>query len=181
MPPPLRKLVLLAHIITSVAWPGVVAAFLALAVIGLNSTNAQIIRSSYLVMLPITWYIIVPLAFASLLTGILLSLGTKWGLLRYYWILAKLLINSLSIPILLLHIQVIRIVAEAAVNTTLSPADLHDQRVQLVTIAILALLALLTAITLSVYKPRGLTQYGWRKQPDSKEPTKSSLSPPDWP
>jgi hypothetical protein len=75
MTPPLRKLVLLAHITTSVAWPGAVAAFLALAVTGFNSTNAQMVRSSYLVMLPITWYIIALLAFTALFTGVVLSLG----------------------------------------------------------------------------------------------------------
>lgn len=160
--PLLRKFVLLAHVTTSVAWSGAVAAFLVLAVTGLNSTNAQIVRSSYLVMPPITWFIIVPLAFASLLTGVLLSLGTKWGLFRYYWVLVKFLINSLSIPILLLHTQVIRTVAEAAATSTLSPIDLHDQRGQLVTIAIAALAALLFATTLSVYKPRGVTPYGQR-------------------
>ena len=159
---PLRKLVLLIHITTSVAWPGTVAVFLALAITGLTSANPQIVRASYLVMPPITWYIIVPLAFTALSTGITLSLGTKWGLFRYYWVVVKLLINSLSIPILFLHIQVIRTVANAAATSTLSPADLHDQRVQLITIAVAALLALLTATTLSVYKPRGLTPFGWR-------------------
>ncbi|MDP4149656.1 MAG: hypothetical protein Q8938_02755 [Bacteroidota bacterium] len=162
MTPALRKLVLLAHITASVAWSGAVAAFLALAITGLNGANAQIVRSSYLVMPPITWYIIIPLAFASLSSGVVLSLGTKWGLFRYYWVLAKLLINSLSIPILLLHTQVIRAVAGAAAKAALSPADLHDQRVQLVTISIAALLALLAAVFLSVYKPRGLTPYGQR-------------------
>jgi hypothetical protein len=166
MTPALRKLVLLMHVTTSVAWPGAVAAFLALAVTGQNSPDAQMVRSAYQSMPPITWYIIVPLAFAALSTGLVLSLDTKWGLFRYYWVLAKLLINSLSIPILLLHTQVIRTVADAAAAGTLSPADLRDQRSQLVTISVVALLALLTATTLSIYKPRGLTLYGQRNQPE---------------
>lgn len=158
----LRKLVLLTHITTSVAWLGAVAAFLALAITGLNSRNAQIVRSSYLVMPTVTWYVIVPLAFAALTTGVILSLHSKWGLLRHYWVLAKLLINSLSIPILLLHTQVIHTVAGAAAKTTLTSADLHDQRVQLVTIAVAALLALFAATVLSVFKPKGITSYGQR-------------------
>lgn len=171
MTPALRKLVLLAHVTTSVAWLGAVATFLALAVTGLNSPDVRMVRAAYQAMLPITWYVIVPLAFAALSTGLVLSLGTKWGLFRYYWVLAKLLINSLSVPILLLHTQVIRTVAEAAATSTLSPTDLHEQRGQLVTISIVALLALLAAIILSVYKPRGLTPYGWQKQ--RKEPVRS--------
>jgi hypothetical protein len=106
----------------------------------------------------IAWFVIVPLAFASLLTGVLLSLGTKWGLFRYYWVLAKLLINTLSIILLLLHTQVIAQVGTAAAKTTLSVSDLRSQRVQLVTAALAALLALLVAAVLSVFKPRGLTR-----------------------
>jgi hypothetical protein len=162
--PPLRKLVLLLHLITAISWPGAVAAFLSLALTGLTSTNAQIVRSSYLAMPPITWYIIAPLAFASLLTGLLLSLGTRWGLFLHYWVLAKLLINSISILLLLLHTRVIADVATAAAQAPLSNTDLHGERVQLVTISIAALLALLLATILSVYKPRGMTPFGWRKQ-----------------
>jgi len=169
MPPSLRKMVLLAHIISSVAWLGAVVTFLALAVTGLNSTDTPIIRSAYLVMPSITEYIILPFAFASLLTGVLLSLGTKWGLVRYYWVLVKLVINSLSIPILLLHIRLIHEVAMAAAASILTTDDLHDERRQLVTIAIAALLALLAATVLSVYKPRGLTPYGQR--PGREEPS----------
>ena len=160
MTPSLRKLVVFAHVITAVSWSGAVATFLALAVTGLTSPDAQIVRAAYLCMPPITWFIIVPLAFSSLLTGFFLSLGTKWGLFRHYWVLVKLLINTLSIVLLLLHTRVITEVATAAATTTLSPADLHDQRVQLVTIAIAALLALLAATALSVYKPRGITPFG---------------------
>ncbi|HLZ86595.1 MAG TPA: hypothetical protein VKQ52_05130 [Puia sp.] len=166
---PLRKLALLVHVTTSIAWPGAIAAFLALAITGLTSTDTQIVRSVYVAMPPITWYVIVPLAFAALLTGLLLSLGTKWSLLRHYWVLIKLLINAVSIPILLLHARIIQEVASAAEKTTLSGTDLHDQRVQLVTVSIAALLALIIATILSLYKPRGITPYGWspKKKEDS--------------
>ena len=162
MTPALRKLVLLAHVVTSIAWLGAVASFLVLAVTGLYSTNIQLVCSSYLVM-PSIAGILVPLSFVALLTGLVLSLGTKWGLFRYYWVLAKLLINSLSIPILLLHTRLIREVAAAAAKSSLFPADLRDERIHLVISAAAALLALLAAAALSVYKPRGLTTFGWRK------------------
>jgi hypothetical protein len=34
----------------------------------------------------------IPLSFAALLTGVLLGLGTKWGVLRYPWVTTKLLL-----------------------------------------------------------------------------------------
>jgi hypothetical protein len=156
MPYAVRKLVLLAHITTSLGWLGTVAAFLVLAIAGLNSSNQQTVRSVYLVMPVLTWSVIVPLAFASLFTGLALSLVTKWGLIRYYWVLAKLLINSVAIPILLLHTRIISEVANAAAKGTLSDADLRGSRVQLIVAAAAAMLALLAASVLSVYKPRGM-------------------------
>ena len=163
MRPTLRKIVLLAHITTSTGWLGTVAAFLVLTIAGLDSPDRQRVRSVYLVMPMLTWSVIVPLAFASLLTGLVLSLGTKWGLIRHYWVLAKLLINSVSIPILLVHTRIISEVANAAAEGNLSDADLRGPREQLVVVAVAAVLALLAASALSVFKPRGLTPFNRRQ------------------
>jgi hypothetical protein len=45
-------------------------------------------------MAPAAWSVLVPLSLGSLLTGLVLSLGTTWGLLRHYWVLIKLLIRE---------------------------------------------------------------------------------------
>jgi hypothetical protein len=65
---------LLAQITFSVGWPGAVAAFLALA--GLTSLDAQTVRVDYSAMELTARFVIVPLAFASLLSGLIQSLGT---------------------------------------------------------------------------------------------------------
>lgn len=169
MTPGLRKFVLTAHVVFTVGWLGAVAAFLALAVAGLSGRDAQIVRAAYLAMEPITRFVIVPLAFASLLTGLVQSLGTKWGLFRYYWVLFKLLITVLSILILLVHLRPIGFMAGVAAETTLSGADLLRQRLQLVVASGAAVLALLVATTLSVYKPPGVTRYG-RRKPSFRNP-----------
>lgn len=164
MTPALRKFVRAAHITFTVGWLGAVAGFLALAIAGLNSPDAQIIRAAYLAMKLITWYVIVPFSFVPLLlTGPLLSLGTSWGLFRHYWILMKLVINVLSTIILLVHLQPIDYLARAAAEATLSHAD-RGLQIQMVIASAAALVALLVAIALAVYKPRGMTSYGWRKQ-----------------
>jgi hypothetical protein len=90
MPPGLRKLALTVHLVSSVGWLGAVAGFLALAVAGLTGQGEQITRAAYLAMDLTAWFVIVPLSLASLLTGLLQSLGTTWGLLRHYWVLAGL-------------------------------------------------------------------------------------------
>ena len=164
MTPRLRKFALTAHVTSSVGWLGAVAGFLALAVAGLTSPDAQMVRAADLAMELTGWFVIVPLSFASLLTGFVQSLGTEWGLFRHYWVLIKLLIAVLATVILLVHMQPIAYIAGVAAKTTLVSSDHRQVRIQLVADAGAALLVLLVATTLSVYKPRGLTPYGWRKQ-----------------
>ena len=163
MIPPVRKLALTAHVTASVGWLGSVAAFLVLAIAGLRSADADTVRAAYLAMNLLAWDIIVPLCFASLVTGLIQALGTPWGLLRHYWVIIKLLITVLSTIILLVHMRPITHMAEAAVETMLASTDMRRLRVQLVVDAAAAVIALLVATTLSIYKPRGVTGYGAKK------------------
>src|SRR5438128_10135219 len=100
-----RKLALTTHITSSVGWLGSVAAFLALAIAGLMSHDPQVVRAAYLAMHLTTWFVIVPLSLASLLTGLVDSFGTPWGLFRHYWVVTKLLLTVLATVILLVHIK----------------------------------------------------------------------------
>lgn len=79
------------------------------------------------------------------------------------WIVVKLVIPILSTIFLLPHIQPISYLSRLAAEGTLSSADL-SMRIQMVVASAAALLALLVATALGVYKPRGMTAYGWRKQ-----------------
>ena len=167
--PGLRKLVRTAHVTFTVGWLGAVASFLALAIAGLTSQDAQIVRAVYLAMALIFRFVIFPFSFVPLvLTGPLLSIGTSWGLFRHYWIVAKLLINLLSTFLLLLHMQLMNYLSNAAARGTLSSADFGLQR-QLVIISSAALVVLLVATALAVFKPRGVTPYGLRKQREARQ------------
>jgi uncharacterized membrane protein len=163
MTPSLRKLALTAHVTCSVGWFGAVAGFLALAIAGLVSEDAQRVRAAYLAMDLIGWYVIVPASFATLVTGVIQSLGTEWGLFRHYWVLIKLVMSLLATAVLLLHMQPIGRVAGMAAAQSLASTDLGGLRTQLLGDATAALLVLLVATTLSVYKPRGLTGHGRKK------------------
>jgi len=159
--PRLRKLALTAHVTSSVGWLGAVAVFLALGIAGLTSQDAQMVRAAYLTMDWAGWFVLVPLAVASLLTGLVQSLGTQWGLFRHYWVLAKLLINLFATIVLLLYMQTLGSLAGLAADTTLSTDDLGILRSPSPVLhAGAALLLLLVATGLAVYKPRGLTRFG---------------------
>jgi len=70
MTPGLRKFVLTAHVTSSVGWLGAVVAYLALAVAALTIQDAQTVRAAWIAMELTGWFVIVPLALASLLIGI---------------------------------------------------------------------------------------------------------------
>jgi hypothetical protein len=170
MMPRLRKFVLAAHVTSSVGSLGAVAVFLALAVIGLTSQDSQSVRAAYIANGFIAWYVIFPLLVAALLIGVVQSLGTSWGLFRHYWVLAKLLLTVLTITVLLLQMEGIGYIAAVAAETSLSSADLLGLRRSLRLHAAGGLVVLLVTTTLSVYKPRGMTRYGWRKQHEGRAP-----------
>src|SRR5882757_3646258 len=160
----LRKLVLTVHIIFSVGWFGAVAAFLALAIAGLTSRDAQMVRTAYAAMELIARFVIVPLAIASLLSGIVQSLGTPWGLFRHYWVLAKLLLTTFATIVLLAKMPLIGYAARWAGEATSTSADLHTAGIQLAVHAAGGLLVLFVITALSVYKPWGLTRCGQHEQ-----------------
>jgi hypothetical protein len=164
--PGLRHLTLTAHIESSVGWLGAVVAFLALSIAGLSSASQELVRAAYIAMELIGWFVIVPFCLASLATGLIQSLGTRWGLIRHNWVVAKLVIAVLATILLTLHMRSVAYVASVAATTSLSASDLRQVRIQLVADAALAIVALTIATLLSVYKPLGLTPYGRRVYPD---------------
>ena len=144
----LRKLALTAHITFSVGWLGAVVVFLALAIVGLTSPDAQTVRGAYLVMEPTAWLVLVPLAFASLLTGIVQALGTTWGLFRHYWVLFKLLMALFITIVLLIYMETFSVMAGVAVDPSADLALVRNASPMLH--AALALLVLLVATVLAV-------------------------------
>lgn len=169
MGPRVRKLALTAHVTSSVGWLGAVASFLALAIAGLVGNDTEVVRSAYVATQLTTWAVIVPLAFASGVTGLIVALGTPWGLLQHYWVFVKFVLTILATVLLLLHTQPIGRLAAVAREGAVIGADIRGLQVQLVGDAGAALLALLVNVTLSIYKPQGLTSYGRRKQAEDRK------------
>lgn len=160
MTPTLRKLALTAHVTTSVGWLGALAVFLAHALAGSISQEPQIVRAAALAMALSAWFVILPLSVASLVTGLIQALGTAWGLFRHYWVLFKLLLTAVATIVLLLKLQPISTLADAAAESTFSSGDLVGLRTSLLVHAAGGLLVLLAAATLAVYKPAGRTRDG---------------------
>lgn len=169
MRPGLRKFMLTVHLISSVGWIGAVIAYVAFGVSAVTSQNAQTVRAAWIAMELTGWYVLVPLALAALLTGLVMSLGTSWGLFRHYWVLITLVLTIFSTVVLLLHMPTVSHLADMAREANGSDlADLSGLGGDLF-YALGGLLVLLVITVLNVYKPRGLTPYGWRKQQEQRK------------
>lgn len=177
MTPIVRKFALTAHITFSVGWLGAVAGFLALAIAGQTSQNVQLVRGLYLAMEMTGWYVIVPFCLASLATGLIVSLGSAWGLFRHYWVSVKFLLTIVSTLILFGFTQTLSYIGVLAVDTTMPIDELRSLSQSPVIHSGGGLLVLLVNTTLSVYKPWGKTRYGLRKQHEpNKELSSDSIS-----
>jgi hypothetical protein len=165
MAPGLRKVALTVHITASVGWIGAVIAYLCLVIAALNSQDAQLLHAVWSALALIAWYVLTPLAFAALLTGLLMALGTKWGLFRHYWVLISLLLTIVATIVLLTQLGQIRVLAGAGTTeSTVARQGLWGQLLH----AGGGLVVLLIIQVLNVYKPRGVTRYGWRKQQEQR-------------
>lgn len=160
MSPRLRRLALAIHVACSVGWLGAVASYVALNVPALASDDEQLVRAAYLMMQPVALYAVVPLALASLVTGIVQSLGTPWGLVRHYWVVISLVVTLFANTILLLHLPAIGELAAAARRPDTDVFALGGDLLH----SAGGLVLLLLPLTLNIYKPRGLTRFGWRAQ-----------------
>jgi hypothetical protein len=170
MTPRLRNAALIAHIVCSVGWLGAIVPYLALAIAGMVSSDAQMGRAALVSMEVIGWYVIVPFSLAALVSGLVQAVGTQWGLFRHWWILAKFLLTIVAVVILLRHMQDVSRVAQLAKETTLSSADFRPELIH----AAGGLLIVLAATMLSVFKPWGMTPYGLGKARQTESPSRSS-------
>ena len=157
----LRKFALAVHLTVSIGWVGAVFAYVALGVASVNSEEESTIRGAWIAMEVIGWWIIVPLALASLLTGVLMALGTKWGLIRYYWVLISFVLTTFATMILLFHMPDVSTVADQA--RAARGSELQGLGGDLFHAGV-GLTILLIVLVLNVLKPPGLTRYGWRRQ-----------------
>jgi hypothetical protein len=171
MTPAVRKLALTVHLTCSVGWIGAVVAYLALGIAAVTSLEVQTVRAAWTAMDVIGWWAIVPLALAALVTGLVMSLGTQWGLFRHYWVLISLMLTIVSTVVLVLHMPTVSAMAKLAQN--LDGTDLRALGGDLFHPAV-GLVVLLAVAVLNVYKPSGVTPYGWRKQREQRNAVQTS-------
>ena len=139
-----RRALLTLHIVAGVALLGDVAVILAIGVRAATTDNPQLAASAWELVSVLPLLFGIPLSFISLLSGIALGLGSKWGVLRYAWVVTKLLLN----------VSVILAGALLIGPTVSKLADGRDaSEGVLIAAAIWDIVALTLATSLGVFKP----------------------------
>jgi hypothetical protein len=144
MPYGARNALLTAHIAISVGLLGDSAGFLAIA-IRLSSLDAPAAQAELLHVLNLFGMLFgIPLSVGAIVTGVVLGLGTKWGVFRYPWVVAKLL---LIVSVMAVGGLIIGPAEKAMLEGDPSAAF------RLIAAASYDVIALLLATGLSVFKP----------------------------
>lgn len=161
MSPRLRRSALALHLAVSVGWIGAVIGYLALGVAAVTTRDDLTVRAAWIAMEITGWFAIVPLAVASLVSGLVMALGTRWGVLRHYWVVISLVLTIAANVVLLAHMPDVS--AAAAFARTAGAAKLRTLGGDLAHPSV-GLVLLMVVQVLNVAKPRGLTRRGRRHQ-----------------
>jgi hypothetical protein len=155
-----RKGVLVVHIVSAGAWIGidiVMAVFIFTALLADDNIKALCYRALELFAV---WPLLAT-GLVCLASGVVLGLGTKYGLVRYWWVAIKLVLNIVLTALVLVALR--PEVTEAAEQgrrfAAGAPASLAVG--DLIFPPIVSPTALLIAVVLAVFKPWGLV----RKRP----------------
>ncbi|MFJ8310182.1 MULTISPECIES: DUF2269 domain-containing protein [unclassified Streptomyces] len=156
---PARRGWLVAHVAVSVSWLGLTLGLLALGVTAYTTDSAAMMGAAYRSMKVFGDWLVVPIALVTLSTGVVLSLGTRWGLARHRWVWIKfwLTLITLSLSAFLLRPEINSAVAAGVPDTSLVAAPVVSSSAYF----------FMTAI--SVLKPWGLTRRGRRHRAESRK------------
>jgi hypothetical protein len=159
LPPRVRNSMVVVHVVVSVSWLALMLCLLTLATTALATNDADTLRTAYRAMGMLGDALIIPLSLLTLVSGVVLALGTPWGLFRYYWVSTKFWLTlaatvaSIFALTARLH-DAVDAVARHPVGP-ISAMDLGFIRYNMVIVPAAALLLYLANVILSVFKPWG--------------------------
>jgi len=155
----MRKTMVVLHIVTSVSWLALMLCLLVLGTLALTTDDADTLRTAYRAMPLLGDPLILPLSLLSLLTGLVLALGTPWGLFRFQWVNVKfwLTLAAAAASVFQLTARLHEAADVVARHPTGSIAAMHlgFTRYNLVIVPFVALTVYVVNVVLSVFKPWG--------------------------
>ncbi|MFC8199247.1 DUF2269 domain-containing protein [Streptomyces sp. NPDC060006] len=163
---PARRATLVVHAAASACWLGLTLGLLALGVTAATTGSAETAEASVRAMKIFADWLLLPLAFLTLLSGLLLSLGTHWGLARHRWVHTKF---WLTLATLTATAFALRSGVDSAVTAVSAGGPLPDPGDVLFG-PVVSLSAYLFMTVISILKPWGLTRRGQRIRTAARKP-----------
>lgn len=146
-----RKWLVAAHTLVGVGWFGIVLAKLVLEIVAGTTSDLSLARAGFVFASALDRAAFPPAALATLITGVVLSLATPWGLFKHWWIVAKL---ALTAVVIVTGVAFVGAWAEEAINAA-PDGDVAAASTRLIGAAVMHLLMLGAATVISVLKPWG--------------------------
>jgi hypothetical protein len=151
----LRKMVLLLHIVAGGTWFGLDVAMAVVVFTAIANDSATVRAYTLQALQLITVWPMFSAAMLSLITGILLGLGTKYGLVRYWWVAIKLVLNLILATLIVTSLRG-EVTNAASLGAQLaSGADVQWNFTNMIYPPIVSPTALTIAFLLAVFKPWG--------------------------
>ncbi|MFJ6747969.1 MULTISPECIES: DUF2269 domain-containing protein [unclassified Streptomyces] len=154
---PARRATLVVHVAVSVGWLGLTLGLLTLGIAGYTTGSPETAAVAYRAMKIFGDWLVLPVALLTLLSGLVLSLRTAWGLARYRWVLTKFWLTLITtlLSVFSLRPGINHLAAEAA-------AGAPTPDINLVIAPSVATATYLFMTAISVLKPWGPTTRGSR-------------------
>ncbi len=148
-----HRIALTAHILAAVGWFGIAVAVAFCAIAAAVTNDEALSRALYRTLETLPW-LSIPIGLTAVGTGSLLGLGTTYGLVRYWWVVTKILI---AVAVIVTDALIVAAVAHDAAITGQARPPVYGS-----TIAHVVVLA--AATVLSVFKPWGRTPWASRER-----------------
>jgi hypothetical protein len=153
---PARRASLVVHVAASASWLGLTLGLLALGITATTTGSAVTVEASVRAMKLFADWLLLPVAFLTLLSGLLLALGTLWGLARHRWVCTKF---WLTLATTTATVFALRPGVNSAVDAVAVGGPLPDPG-EVLFGPIVSLSAYVFMTVISVLKPWGLTRRG---------------------
>ena len=150
--PVARKSILPVHVIAGVALVGITGMVVIVSLMAASAATSAEAHALYRSAQVVALAMAIPFSITSLATGVVLGLRTPWGVFRYRWVTAKLL---LQVGIILMGALEVGPTVETLVQDSAAGRSLGSERWQLAIAGGVNLLFAVTAVGLSVFKPGG--------------------------
>jgi hypothetical protein len=158
--PTTRKWWLLLHVVTSVGWLGLNVGNLTLAIVGLMTDDPTTQHTALGAMYLVAGPLLIPVSLLAFSSGVVLGLYSKWGVIRYRWVLVKFILTTIAL--VLIPLSLLPGLREMSVLVADTPpdqlADVSEHGASMLSAGIVSTSMYVTCTVLSVLKPWGRTR-----------------------